>query len=327
MPRAPMQKLKLLYIHKYLCEHSDEEHPVSMEMLLSHLDAQGIAAERKSIYTDMDALRLFGYDIRMTKSKPMGYYIANRDFELPELKLLVDSVQSSQFITEKKTLQLIKKLESLCSAHEAQQIRRQVYVSGRIKHMNESIYYSVDAIHTAIAEDRQIEFKYFDYNIQKKKVHRKSGSIYKISPFALTWDSQNYYMIGYDSEAEIIKHYRVDRMESINVSLEPRSGHGVFDEHDMNIYTHRTFMMFGGEEVTVDMEFENKLIGVVIDRFGKDIFIIPHGENRFRISAPVVVSPQFYAWVFGLGSEAEILAPKEVAEGMKKQLEEVITKY
>ena len=327
MAKSPMQKLKLLYILKLLSERSDQDHPLAMDAIISYLDSNGITAERKSIYTDIEALRVFGIDICMTKSRPMGYYIENRDFELPELKLLVDSVQSSQFITEKKTLQLIRKLEKLCSAHEAQQIRRQVYVSGRIKHMNESIYYSVDAIHTAIAEDKQIEFKYFDYNIQKKKIYRHDSTVYTISPFALTWDSENYYMIGYDSKAEKIKHYRVDRMEKISVSHLDREGHNAFDEHDMNVYTRRTFSMYGGEEINIEMEFDNKLVGVVIDRFGKDVFIVPHGQDHFRISAPVVVSPQFYAWVFGLGSEAKIIGPKEVAEGMKKQLASVSELY
>ncbi len=327
MSRSSNQKLKLLYVMQMLLEKSDEAHPLSMEQILSGLGANGISAERKSIYDDIEALRLFGLDIALTKSRPAGYYIASRRFEIPELKLLVDSVQSSQFITEKKSLALIKKLERLCSVHEAQTIRRQVYVSGRIKHMNESIYYGVDAIHNGIAADRQISFKYFEYTPEKTKHYRHGGKLYVVSPFALTWDNENYYMIGYDAEEEKIKHYRVDRMEKISMIDAPRQGHEKFGAHNMNIYTRRTFSMFGGEEIRVEMEFENHFVGAVLDRFGKDVAIIKVDEAHFRISAPVAVSPQFYAWVFGLGAGAKITGPKDVADGMRSMLEAAARSY
>ncbi len=327
MPKSPKQKLKLLYLMQMLSERSDEAHPLSMEEIIGMLNANGVSAERKSLYSDIETLRTFGLDINMTKSRPCGYFLASRDFEIPELKLLVDSVQASQFITEKKTLQLIKKLEGLCSIYEAQLMRRQVYVSGRIKNMNESIYYSVDAIHTAIAADRQIEFMYFEYNTEKKKEYRHGGRIYRISPFALTWDSENYYMIGYDPAADRIKHYRVDRMENIKVSGIPREGKDAFRGHDMSIYTRRTFSMYGGEEMCVEMEFENKLVGVIMDRFGKDVILAKAGDGHFRINARVVVSPQFYAWIFGLGSAARIIGPAAAKEGMKKQLEQACSVY
>ncbi len=325
MPRSPKQKLKLLYIMQILMEKTDENHPISTGQLIKSLAANDVAAERKSIYDDIETLRSFGVDIGMCK--PRGYFIASRDFELPELKLLVDSVQASQFITERKTIQLIKKLEKLCSAYEAQLMRRQVYVSGRIKHMNESIYYSVDAIHSGIAGDKQISFKYFDYTVEKKKKYRHGGGTYIISPFALTWDNENYYMIGYDTDADMIKHYRVDRMESIAVTDREREGREAFEAHDMDIYTRRMFSMYGGETVRVDMEFENHLVGVVMDRFGKDVFIAPSDSEHFTISAPVVVSPQFYAWIFGLGAEARITGPKEVADGMRDMAREICKQY
>lgn len=327
MPKSPKQKLKLLYLMQMLLEKTDEEHPLSMENIIKGLAANDISAERKSIYDDITSLRLYGLDIGMTKSKPGGYYIASRDFEVPELKLLVDSVQASQFITEKKTLQLIKKLESLCSIYEARLMRRQVYVSGRIKHMNESIYYSVDAIHNGIAADKQISFQYFEYTIAKKKAYRHGGRLYQISPFALTWDNENYYMIGYDSEAGKIKHYRVDRMEAISVTDIQREGHDAFQIHDMSVYTRRNFSMFGGEEVRVDMEFENQLVGVVMDRFGRDIIISKAGDTHFRTSATVAVSPQFYAWIFGLGTAAKILGPENVVDGMREMVKGVGEKY
>ena len=327
MPKSPKQKLKLLYLMQMLFEKTDEEHPISMEQIISGLAANGISAERKSIYDDMESLRLFGLDIGMTKSKPGGYYIATRDFEVPELKLLVDSVQSSQFITEKKTLQLIKKLENLCSIYEAQLKRRQVYVSGRIKHMNESIYYSVDAIHNGIAANKQITFKYFEYTTAKKKSYRHGGQIYQISPFALTWDNENYYMIGYDNAAGMIKHYRVDRMESIEVTDLDREGKDAFDAHDMSVYNRRNFSMYGGDEASVTMEFENHLVGVVMDRFGKDIIISKADDEHFRTSATVAVSPQFFAWIFGLGTAAKITGPESVVRDMASMTASVLGQY
>ena len=327
MPKSPKQKLKLLYLMQMLLEKTDEEHPISMEQIIKGLAASDVSAERKSIYDDIESLRLYGLDIKMTKSRPGGYFLASRDFELPELKLLVDSVQASQFITEKKTLQLIQKLEKLCSAYEAQLMRRQVYVSGRIKHMNESIYYSVDAIHNGIADGKQITFKYFEYTPEKEKEYRHGGQLYQISPFALMWDNENYYLIGYDSIAGFIKHYRVDRMESISVTELDREGQEAFLAHDMSKDTRRNFAMYGGEEVRVEMEFENHLVGVVMDRFGKDVTITKSDAEHFRISAPLAVSPQFYAWVFGLGTAAKIIGPIEVVKGMLEQLGNVLRTY
>jgi len=320
MPRSPKQKLKILYLAQYLLERTDEDHPASLEQLREHLAANDIRAERKSLYDDLEALRLFGMEIAMTRTRPGGYYVLSREFQLPELKLLVDSVQASQFITEKKTLQLIKKLEKLCSIYEAQRIRRQVYVSGRIKNMNESIYYGVDAIHNGIAADKMISFLYFEYNVQKEKVYRHGGKRYRISPFALMWDNENYYMIGFDAQEGQIRHYRVDRMEEIRALSEDRKGHEEFKSHDMSLYTRRNFSMYGGEECLVTIGFENKLIGVVMDRFGKDAAVSKVDGEHFSITAPVVVSPQFYGWLFGLDGECRILEPPSVAEGMRQHL-------
>lgn len=327
MPKSSDQKLKILYVMRFLLEETDEAHPASMEQIISELASRDIAAERKGIYSDVETLRRFGLDICMSKGKPGGYYVLNRDFELAELKLLLDAVQASQFITEKKSLQLIRKLEKLCSVHEAQNLGRQLYVKGRVKNMNESIYYNVDAIHRGIAEDRQIEFRYFSYGANKRKMYRRNGGDYCISPFALTWDNENYYMIGFDAAAGALRHYRVDRMEHIRLAQAPRQGGAVFAQCDMRVYTKRNFSMFGGEELRVTMEFENALAGVVIDRFGKDAPMFPTDDSHFRLSAPVVVSPQFYGWIFGLGAGVRILEPEQVAAGMREQLAQVAARY
>ena len=310
MPRSSNQKLKLLYLMQMLLERSDENHPLTVQDMIDELSLHDISAERKSVYADLEALRVFGLDIMQSKGKSTGYYIASRDFELPELKLLVDSVQSSKFITHKKTLSLIKKIESLASVYDAQLLQRQVYVRNRVKSMNESVYYNVDEISGAISRDCAIRFKYFEFDVNKQRRYRHDGKIYEISPFALMWDDENYYMLGYDAQAGKFKHYRVDKMTNIESAQSERLGGELFAGMDMSSYSKQVFGMFTGSEQTVRLRFENRLAGAVIDRFGKEIMLIPDGEEHFTVSADIAVSPQFYAWVFGFGTAVEILAPE-----------------
>ena len=309
MPKSSNQKLKLLYLMQMLLERSDENHPLTVQDMIDELSLHDISAERKSIYADLEALQLFGLDIVRSKGKSTGYYIASRDFELPELKLLVDSVQSSKFITHRKTLSLIKKIEGLASVYDAQLLQRQVYVRNRVKSMNESVYYNVDEISGAISRDRIIRFNYFEFDVNKQRRYRHDGKVYEISPFALMWDDENYYMLGYDQEAEKLKHYRVDKMTNIESAETERSGKELFAGMDMSSYSKQVFGMFTGSEQTVKLRFENRLAGAVIDRFGKEVMLIPDGEEHFTVSADIAVSPQFYAWVFGFGTAVEILAP------------------
>jgi predicted DNA-binding transcriptional regulator YafY len=327
MPKSSNQKLKLLYLMKILQEKTDETHALSVPELIAELGRYDIKAERKSIYDDLEALRFFGLDIETSRSKTVGYFLANRTFELPELKLLVDSVQSSKFITHKKSTDLIRKIESLCSAYEGQSLQRQVYVANRIKTMNESIYYNVDNIHTGIGDNKKISFKYFEYAITKEKVLKRNGERYLVSPYALTWDDENYYMVGYDSDAEMIKHYRVDKMMDIAVTEEKRDGQQHFQNLDIAVYSKKLFSMFSGEEETVRIEFVNRLIGVVIDRFGKDVIVVKSGDAHFVISVSVAVSQQFLAWVASFGPEAKILSPESVVDMMKKQTQSVWEMY
>ena len=328
MPRSSNQKLKLLYVMQYLLQETDAEHPAPTGKIVEYLNAQGIQAERKSIYDDIDALRLFGMDIEQNESKRSGgYYVASRNFELPELKLLVDSVQSSKFITHQKTTTLIKKIEKLASTYEAQLLQRQVYVANRIKTMNESIYYNVDAIHTGISQNKKIQFKYLEYTVQKERKYRKDGAFYVISPFALTWDSENYYLVGYDSEAGIIKHYRVDKMTNISAIEEPRDGMDAYKELDMAVYVRKVFGMFSGTEEVVKLRFTNHLVGAVLDRLGQEVSIIPDGDENFTVSAQVVVSPQFFAWVSGFADEAKIIGPEHVVEQMREHSRKVAAQY
>ncbi len=328
MPRESSQKLKLLYVMRYLLRSSDEAHPVTVQQIIDFLGGEGIPAERKSIYDDVEALRRFGLDILQVKiGRQSGYYVGSREFELPELKLLVDSVQSSKFITHKKTLSLIHKIESLASVYEAQLLSRQVYVKNRIKTMNESIYYNVDEIHTGIARDRQIRFRYFDYTVQKERRFRRDGGYYVVSPFALTWDDENYYLVAYDSTAAMIKHFRVDKMLDIGILDEPRDGRESFAALDMAEYAKKVFGMFSGREERVRMRFDNQLVGAVLDRLGREAMLVPDGESHFTVTAQVEVSPQFFAWVSGFGRLAQILGPDYVVQAMRAHAAEVLAMY
>ena len=327
MAKSPNQKLKLLYLVKFLMQHSDEEHPVSTAQIIEELKKNDISAERKSIYDDIEALCNFGVDIVQVKGRNGGYYIGERDFELPELKLLVDSVQSSKFITQDKTYKLIKKIESLASVYDGQLLQRQVYVSNRVKSMNESIYYTVDAISDAITQNRKIRYQYFEYTVTKERRFRHDGKFYEVSPFALIWDDENYYMLAWDSDAEKMKHYRVDKMFKVSITDNEREGIKEFEKVDMSAYTKSVFGMFGGNEQKVKLRFANHLVGAVLDRFGRDIIVIKDGDEHFTVSVNVVVSQQFLAWVFGFGDDVEIISPEDVRNEMKKQAEIIANKY
>lgn len=321
MPKSENQKLKLLYLLKILTEQTDEQHPMPMAVLLEKLKAENISAERKSVYNDINCLMDFGVDIGFDTSRGNGgYYLASRDFELPECKLLVDAVSASRFITKSKSEQLIRKIEKLTSRYEAVQLQRQVYTSGQIKNENESIYYHVDAIHTAIHENRQISFPYLEWNLLKKLVPRKGGKLYRISPWSLMWNDENYYLIGYDAEAGMLKHFRVDKMGSIEMLELRREGEEIFKKCDLSAYSAKTFGMYGGEETMVTLSFPNYLVGVVLDRFGKDVSLQKLSEDRFAVHVKVMVSRQFYGWLAGIGKEAKVTAPEQVKDGYRSYL-------
>lgn len=328
MPKGTNQKFKLYRLAQIMLEKTDEEHFITMPEILAALGEYDITADRKSIYTDLKDLEKLGIEV---EGEPVGnryhYHVINRPFELPELKLLVDAIQSSKFITERKTTALIRKLERLVSKYEAIKLQRQVYVSGRIKTMNESIYYTVDAIHNAISENKKIQFQYFQWNVKKEMELRHNGAYYHISPWGLSWDNENYYLVGYDSDTDKIKHYRVDKMLHIQMSDEKREGKEHFQKMNMAEYARKSFGMFGGKEQQVKLFVENNLAGVIIDRFGKDVMFIPADENHFTVNVDVRVSRQFLGWIISLGEGVKIVAPDEVVAQMKKEIERLVRQY
>lgn len=329
MSRLQNQRLRLLYLAKYMLEETDEEHALTVKEIIQYLASLEIHAERKTIYEDFKDLQTIGLDVQSIRQRQRtAYYIGERKFQLPELKLLVDVVQSSKFITERKSADLIQKLESLTSEFEARSLGRDVYVRGRIKSMNESIYYNVDEIQTAMEEDSSIIFKYFDWNWQRQRVLRHEGALYHVSPWALLWDNENYYLLAVDHKETKLKHYRVDKMLSIVQTTEKRQGKEIFEKLNMIDYTNTHFGMFSGDVQNVRLVFENSLAGAVIDRFGSGVIMIPQDDGEhFSVLVRATVNVQFFGWLSGFGSRVKIVTPKKVAEEMAQHCRKIAAMY
>lgn len=327
MSKGTNQKLKLLYLTKIFREQTDEEHMLTIAEIIKKLSAYDVSADRKTLYTDFEELRHFGLDIISQQiGRQHYYYLGAREFELPELKLLVDSVQSAKFITAQKSQKLIKKLEGLVSKYEATQLQRQVYITGRVKTMNESIYYNVDKLHAAISADAQIQFQYYQWNVKKEMELRRGGKLYQVSPWGLMWDDEYYYLVAYDAETDKIKHYRVDKMLRIQITDQKRAGKEQYQSFNLPDYTKRIFGMFSGEETKVTLEADNSMAGVLIDRFGKDIMLIPQDGGRFRATVDVAISDQFLGWIVALGT-VKIVGPEAVVKKMQAKVEALSEQY
>ena len=328
MAAGENQKLKMLYLMKILSEETDQDHGLSAQEIIDRLDRYDVSEDRKTLYRDFDELERYGVEIlREQDGRNVLYHLNDRVFELPELKLLVDSVQSSKFITEKKSRQLIRKLESLVSIHEAKHLHRQVLISGRVKTMNESIYYNVDKLHDAINLGKQIRFHYGQWNVQKQMELRHDGAWYQVSPWCLMWDDENYYLVAFDSEDHMIKHYRIDKMVQLSITAQAREGKEQFKKFDAAKYTKQVFGMFGGEVMRVSLEGRNDMIGVLIDRFGKDITVYPKDSEHFVASIEVAVSRHFLAWIIALGDGIRITGPKELVQQMREETRRLSATY
>jgi len=325
MPKSDNQKLKIFYILDYLERYSHPEHPIRAAELIQMLQNQhNISCDRKTVYSDIAALQDYGVDIVSIPGKNGGYFIATRNFELPELKLLIDAVQSSRFLTEKKSRELIEKLCKECSVHDARLMRRDVLVSGRVKSMNETIYYNVDAIQEAIAQNRQIRFRYFDWGLDGKRKYREKE--YVASPYGLCQDNENCYLLGY-SQRYGVTSYRVDRMAEIRIFDEPRIPCPELTGNALVQYANRLFQMYNGQETDVKLRFHRRFVNVVIDRFGRDILLIPDGEDHFVVTVNVAVSPMFLSWVVGFGRDATILYPQSVIDACREMCQEALSQY
>ena len=318
-------KLKILYLMKMLLDETDPDHPMNATEIADKMNRRYnyTTYNRKTIYADVERLKTFGLSIGQTKGAGFGYFVKDRVFDLAELKLMVDAVQSSKFITKRKSVELIRKLETLTSEYNAQFLKREVYIRNRIKSSNDSIYANVDTIHAAINDNRQIQFQYCEWTVKKTLVPRKSGEVYIISPWALTWDDENYYMVGYDAAAGMIKHYRVDKMKNTKSTDQTRKGRELFEDFDLAAFARKTFGMYGGEEKEITLECENHLVGVVIDRFGQDIMLVPEDDGHFRTNVTVAVSPHLFGWLAAVGKGIRIVFPEAVKTEYREYLQEV----
>lgn len=328
MPKGTNQKLKLYYLSQIMTQKTDDEHMLTLPEIQEHLKAYDVTADRKSLYDDMEALRVLGIDVMGEKiGRNYYYHVGSKQFDIAELKLLVDAIQSSKFITEKKSNELIKKITGLASEYEASQLKRTVTVQGRVKTMNESIYYIVDDIHRAIAENKQIRFEYMKWTTDKKLVPRRDEP-YVMSPWALTWSDENYYLIAYDEAGDMIRHFRVDKMKQIELLNDKRAGKEQFREFDLAEYSKMSFGMFAGEKTKVKLEFKDEMVGVMIDRFGKDIPIRQGSKKGWsETSVDVALSNQFFGWVFALGSDVTLIGNDNVVKEFREHLAELSKSY
>ncbi len=328
MPKSTNQKNKLLYILKYLEQFTDEDHSVTMAQIIEHLERQGIDAERKSVYNDIEVLRNSGYDIiGQRHNRQFYYYLPEREFELSEIKILVDAVNSFKFTTESSSRKIVKKLSNFTSRYQAASLQRDTHVADRVKSRNKTILYNIDAIHQAIQSNSQISFKYFSWNENKGKTYRHNGADYILSPWQLLLSDGNYYLLAYDMTSDAIRHYRVDKMETVQLTGEKRKGEEKFKARNIEEYTSGVFSMFGGDFEYVDLMFENDIANVVIDRFGQDIIISNIDDKHFKITVKVVPTNQFFGWMFGLGDKAKIVGPEKIKDQYIKTLNNVLKQY
>lgn len=315
MAKRSNQKLKSLYIMKILYELTDEKHGISMRELMAELEKYDIYAERKSIYDDINHLIQYGIEIEKEKSKQAcEYRIVNREFELVELRMLVDAVQSAKFISEEKSRSLIRKIGRLTSRYQARMLQRQVWIQDRVKTDNEKVYYAIDQIGEAIDEKREIQFRYCKWVIHQQAELKPVDKIYKIFPWQMVWEDGNYYLIGYDKSSAMIKHFRIDKMLEVSVVTDNSEKCDYFTKMNRAIYPRKHFKMFDGKESTVVLEFDNTLIGVVKDRFGSDAMIYPVDNKHFRVVVDVVISNPFWGWIVGLGDGVKVVGSAGVVE-------------
>ena len=320
MSRGTNQKFKFTYLMKIMLEKTDDDHALTMSQIMDELEKYGVTAERKSVYADFADMEKFGVEIIKEKiGRDTFYHAGSREFELAEVKLLVDAIQSSKFITQTKSRELISKVKGFVSDYQGKTLQRQVFIDDRVKTMNESVFYNVDEVYTAINDNKKIRFKYYKWNIEKKLVARRNGEWFVLSPWGLTWVDENYYMIAYDEWDSKVKSYRVDKMMKISIIDEKREGQQAFKKYDMSTLSKSTFGMYGGEKKRVKIQLENSMCGVFLDRFGKDdINFRPIGDDWSEFSVEVNVSQHFYGWLFGLGPKVKLVGPDDVVKDLKE---------
>jgi hypothetical protein len=321
-------RIKLLKIWEILCQETDEEHPMPSTVLIDKLAEVGVSCERKTIYRDIETLCEYGYEVKCERAKKNQYYVVDRSFDLPELHILLDAVQGASFITEKKTKELVDKIADLAGSRKGEVLKRNLVAFNNTKNTNEVIYYTIDEIVRAISEKKKIEFKYFDYDSSHKKVYRKDGAVYKVNPYATIFSENNYYLLAYNDKNRKIKHYRVDRMDSVNKLKEAIIP--LFEDNaEFDVMQHKKelFGMFGGEEERVTFDVDKSLLDVMFDKFGVKTQFVSIGDGKYRFSANIQVSPVFMGWCCTFGEKLKLVAPNKVVEKFKTHIESLKRLY
>lgn len=326
MPKQSNQKDRILVLKEIFEQETDDDHSLTSKRLMEILENKGMKVDRKTLYSDIETLQFHGMDIAHEEGQKT-YKLQSRAFELSEIKLLIDCMQSSKFLSEKRTGEIIEKLQKLCSNYEAEQLRRQVTVANRVKNQNLVIYNNVDTIHKAIAHNRQISFLYFNYDIGMERIYRMGKQKYECSPFELLYVDENYYLLAYDRKWEKIVVYRVDRMVEVHESRAQREGHATYAQNDRAQYQKSVFNMFMGEMQSVTMVFHRGLMNTFIDKFGTNITVLKKSDAYYQTTVLVSVSPQFFGWVFGLGCKVHIVGPDVVKQQMQTMLDEIRKQY
>ncbi len=321
------QKMKLLYLMRMLTEETDSERGLTMPQILEKLEEQGISAERKSIYRDIEALREFGVDVRTYQRAPVEYAVEDREFAFAELLLLVDAVQSSRFLTQRKSDALVKGVKKLASTRQRKLLDKRVHVEGRIKMQNESVFYNVDRIQAALARRRKVSFLYFKYDVHKNKVLQHQGERYVETPVQLVYSDGYYYLVAFNDKHDGFAHYRVDRMDGIEVTDEPAQRNERIATFDPFELEGRAFGMYGGASVSATLRVDSEAMGAIIDRFGKDVPSFPMDDGTTRVTAVIMESPAFFGWLAQFGSRVRVEKPKALADAYCCHLQEVLASY
>jgi len=325
MADQSIKKIKLLRLMELLREETDEQNPMLASTVCKRLAARGVEVDRRVLTRDIDVLNEYGYEVMSTMiGHEKAYYVVERSFSVPELKILIDAVQAATFITDKKTPEFIEKIAALGGAHRADILKDNIVCFNTRKHSNETIYYNVDCLEDAIQANKKVIFLYYDIDEHGDKVFRRDGHHYVVEPIALIFNDDNYYLTCYSEKHDNIANYRVDRMSSVEMIEDDISEKALQFRGKVDCYTEQVFKMYGGSAEKVSLEFDDTLIGVVYDKFGEDTKMVRTGENTIVASVDVQISPTFFGWLFQFGSKMKILSPTNVADEYKKQAKQVL---
>lgn len=331
MPRSENQKLKLLRLIEILSLYTDEEHTLTADELCAKLEDYGISAERKAIYSDIDALISIGYDIVNSRGASRGYFLASRKFEMPEIYLLCDAVRSADFITPKKTRELVDKLDGMLSIYQKNNRDKGIYIDGIHKCKNEEIYYSIDTINDAINSGKKISFKYCYHILEEgKKIVIKEKQM-KISPYAMLWENDHYYLVGNNEKYENLIHLRLDRMKKVEKTQEDYRHFSQVSKYketfDVVDYTAKSFNMYGGEIGRIELKCKKDKLEQIIDRFSDNIMIYGVTEDTFNFSTEAMISKGLESWILQFGTDVQVMGPPELVSAIKEKLKSITEIY